>query len=159
MKKAKIFIPTLLFLFILSCSANERPQFHYRSDRTKKYNDQYFYSKRFRDNIFYKCLQYGYGDSLNFKIGKLMAEKDLFSPYDEPFMAREESIQDSLAKRVISNMPIPYIHLEDETIEGKNFIISSCLSYYESNELNIIVKKLYKQKVKEDKKLWGKDYK
>lgn len=88
-----------------------------------------------------------------------MAEKDLFSPYDEPFMPQEESMQDSLAKRIISNMPTPYIHLEDEKIEGKNFIISSCLNYYESNELNTIIKKLYKQKVKEDKKLWGKDYK
>ncbi|MCU7614116.1 hypothetical protein N0B16_06670 [Chryseobacterium sp. GMJ5] len=42
------------------------------------------------------------------------------------------------------------------SIKGKNSIISTCLSYYESKELASIAQKLYKQKVKEDKKIWRK---
>jgi len=159
MKKIKILLLIFTFLLFLSCSVNKRPQFTYRSDKSKKDKEESIYNKRFRDNVFYKCLRHGYGDSLNFKIGKLMAQKDLFSPSDEPFIQKEESIQDSLAKRVIANIPTPYIHLEDEKIDGKNFIISSCLSYYESKELNNIAEKRYKEKLKEDQKLWGKDYK
>jgi hypothetical protein len=160
MKNFKILISLLIFLFTFSCSVNEKPHFAYRSENQKKGVDQNFYIKRFRDNTFYKCLKYGYGDSLNFEIGKLMAKKDLFSPSDEPFTKEEESIQDSLAKKIIKNLPKPYILVEDEnSIKDKNFIISTCLSYYESKELNTIAKKFYDEKIKDNKKLWGKDYK
>ena len=160
MKNLKIVIPIFTLLSFLSCSVNERPQFKYRSDKNTKGNEQSFYNKRFRDNVFYKCLQYGYGDSLNLKIGKLMAQKDLFSQSDEPFTQKEESVQDSLAKKIIKNIPKPYILVEDEnSIKDKNFIISTCLSYYESKELSIAIKKEYEEKVKTEKKLLGKDYK
>lgn len=160
MKNINALVPIFIFLFFLSCSVNERPHFEYRSDKSKINNAESVYNKRYRDNVFYKCLRYGYGDSLNFKIGKLMTQKDLFSPSDEPFTQKEESIQDSLAKRIMANIPAPYIHVEDESsLDGKNFIISSCLSYYESKELNAIVKKSYKEKIKENKKIWGRDYK
>ncbi|PWN59908.1 hypothetical protein [Chryseobacterium viscerum] len=152
---------TLIFLcFLLSCSSKKRPQFVYRNEiKTQGNPDQFFYTKRFRDNVFYKCLQFGYGNSLNIKIGKLMNQKDLFTQYDEPLI-KEDSLQNILAKKIIENLPLPYIHVEDKnSIKGKNFIISTCLSYYESRDLNSIAEKMYKEKVKEEKKLWGKDFK
>ena len=153
MTKIKIIIPIIFFLLVYSCSINERPQFRYRSDRKQKNNEKEFYTKRFRDAVFYKCLQHGYGKDTNFKIGTLMAEKDLFTPSDEPFII-EDKIQDSLAKQIISNLPPVYILNENENeIKGKNFIISTCLSFYESKELNKITQKYYKVKLKEDKKL------
>lgn len=153
MTKIKIIIPIISFLLVYSCSINERPQFRYRSDRKQKNNEKEFYTKRFRDAVFYKCLQHGYGKDTNFKIGTLMAEKDLFTPSDEPFII-EDKIQDSLAKQIISNLPPVYILNENENeIKGKNFIISTCLSFYESKELNKITQKYYKVKLKEDKKL------
>ena len=157
MKNIKLLIFFVSFLFFLSCSVSKRPKFTYRSDKNRqKGNEQSFYVKRFKDNVFYKCLQYGYGDSLNLKIGKLMAQKDLFTLVDEPFI-EENSIQDSLSKKIITNLPRPYIHVEDEnSIKGKNFIISTCLTYYESKELQIIAQKFYRKKAKQDKKLWGK---
>lgn len=160
MKNIKVLTFFVSFLFFLSCSVSERPKFTYRSDKKQqKGNDESFYTKRFRDNVFYKCLQYGYGDSLNLKIGKLMAQKDLFTPFDEPFI-EEVAIQDSLAKKIMTNLPPPYIHIEDEnSIKGKNFIVSTCLSYYESKELQIIAQKFYRKRVEQDKKIWGKDYK
>ncbi len=45
------------------------------------------------------------------------------------------------------------LHENENEIKGKNFIISTCLSFYESKELNKIVQKYYKRKVKENKKL------
>ncbi|MDR6371299.1 hypothetical protein J2795_002914 [Chryseobacterium bernardetii] len=153
MNNLKLIIPIVSFLLICSCSINERPQFSYRSDRKHKGNEKDFYTKRFKDAVFYKCLQHGYGKDINFKIGKLMAEKDLFTPSDEPFIT-EDTIQNSLAKQIISNLPPVYmLHENENEIKGKNFIISTCLSFYESKELNKIVQKYYKRKVKENKKL------
>ncbi|MDR6922423.1 hypothetical protein [Chryseobacterium sp. 2987] len=84
-----------------------------------------------------------------------MAQKDLFSPSDDPD-SKINNIQDSLAKKIINNLPPVYLHVEDEsTIKGKNFIISTCLSYYESKELNSLAQKLYKEKVKHEKQIWG----
>ncbi|WFB66240.1 hypothetical protein [Chryseobacterium sp. WX] len=37
-----------------------------------------------------------------------MAEKDLFTPSDEPFITKDR-IQDSLAKQIISNLPPVYM--------------------------------------------------
>ncbi len=149
--KMKVIISIVSFLLIYSCSINKRPQFSYRSDRKQKNNEKEFYIKRFRDAVFYKCLQHGYGDDTNFKIGKIMAEKDLFTPSDEPFII-EDRIQDSLAKRIISNLPPVYILNENEnSIKGKNFIISTCLSFYESKELNKIAQKYYKIKLKDER--------
>lgn len=88
-----------------------------------------------------------------------MAEKHLFSQSDEPNL-KLDSIGEILAKKIINKLPPPYLHVEDEKeLIGKSFIISTCLSYYESRDLDSIAQKLYKEKVKEDKKLWGKDYK
>ena len=86
-----------------------------------------------------------------------MESKDLFSPSDD-FDPRADSIRTLLSKKVITHLPKPYLHVDDEKeLIGKNFIISTCLSYYESKELDSIAKKLYKEKVKEDRALWGKD--
>ncbi|MGC4129388.1 MAG: hypothetical protein QM564_07465 [Bergeyella sp.] len=159
MKTIKFILFFLFLFFFFSCSINEKQKFAYRGVNQKN-NAQNFYTKRFRDVVFYKCLRYGYGDNLNMEIGKLMAQKDLFSPSDDDPDLKIDSIQNILAKKIMSSIPPPYIHLEDEKmLESKNFIISTCLSYYESRDLDSIAKKMYKEKVKQDKKIWGKDYK
>ena len=139
LNKKIIFI--ICFLSLISCEVKERPQFKYRNEISHQKNAiKVYYTKRFRDVVFYKCLHYGYGDKLNMEIGKLMAQKDLFSISDDQFL-KENFVQDSLAKKVITNLPLPYVHVEDEKeIIGKNFIISTCLSYYESKELDLISK-------------------
>lgn len=147
-------ILALLLFLICSCSTNGKPRFIYRNDiKSQKKAGQLFFSKNFRDEVFYRCLRHGYGDKLDVEIEKLMSEKDLFSINDEP-STKNDSIQDSLARKIIKDLPPPYVHIEDENdLKNKNFIISTCLSYYESRELDSISKRLYKEKVKEDKKL------
>ena len=57
-----------------------------------------------------------------------MARKDLFNSSDsENFL--DNKLIDSLAKRLILNMPPPSVHVEDlKTISNKNFIVSTALS-------------------------------
>jgi hypothetical protein len=153
----KYFQISILAIVLLSCKTYKRNNFAYRSsEKFNKHADKQFFIKQFKDGIFYKCLQHGYGNDLNLQIGQLMAKKDLFSPSDD-HDPKIENIQDSLAKNLINDLPPVYLHVEDEnTIKGKNFIISTCLSYYESKELNSFAQKLYKEKAKQEKKLWGK---
>lgn len=139
------------FLLVFSCASNERPEFRYRIDNEQKANQKEFYAKRFRDATFYKCLHYGYGEEANVKLIKIMSEKDLFTPAEEPFFT-EDFIQDSLVKQILSNLP-PVYNAKESKIKDKNFIISTCLSFYESKELNKIAQKYYKINLKEDKKL------
>lgn len=98
----------------------------------KKNTEKQFFIKQFKDGVFYKCLNEGYGETLSLEIFKLMDKKDLFSPSDNPNL-KLDSIQTSLAKKIFNNIPPPYLHVEDEKeLIGKNFIISTCLSYYDS---------------------------
>jgi len=153
----KKYFQTLISVIVLSsCSVYKRNNFEYRSsEKVNKNSNKHFFTKQFKDGVFYKCLRYGYGENLNFQIGQLMAQKDLFSPSDDPD-STVNNIQDSLAKKIIDNLPPVYLHVEDKsTIKEKNFIISTCLSYYESKELNSFAQKLYKEKVKQEKQIWS----
>lgn len=161
-KLKRIVMFVVCLKLIQSCNPSyTREKFEYRSNRhlEKKNNiEENFFNRSFRDGFFYSCLSYGYRENkLNDSIFALMDKKDLFSPSDDP-NPKTLKIQDSLAKVVIDKLPSPYLHIEDEnSIKGKNFIISTCLCYYESNELDSIAQKLYKEKVKQDKKIWGKE--
>ncbi|MDR3024308.1 hypothetical protein [Chryseobacterium sp.] len=152
----KYFQTSISIIVLISCNAYKRNNFEYRGyEKVNKDSDKRFFTKQFKDDIFYKCLKYGYGESLNFQIGQLMAQKDLFSPSDD-HDSKLKKIQDSLAQNIINNLPPVYLHLENENeIKGKNFIISTCLTYYESKELNSFAQKLYREKTKNEKKIWG----
>lgn len=147
MKKVILLIG-VLYLFSF-CSTTKK--FKYRSDLSVKTSLKSGFIKQFKDDVFYKCLQEGYGEDLSSKIFNLMKEKDLFSPSDDPNI-EIDSIQSKLAKKIILNLSPPYLHTDDEKeIVGKNFIISTCLSYYESKELDSLANIEYEKHLKEEK--------
>jgi hypothetical protein len=150
-QKTTLLLVVVIMSLFLSCRIYKREPFNYLgSEKTKELD---FFVKLFKDRVFFKCLNYGYGNDLYFNVTTLMASKDLFNSSDsENFL--DKKLIDSLAKRLILNLPPPSVHVEDlKTISDKNFIVSTALSYYESKELDSIAKSEYKKKIKENKKL------
>ena len=136
-------IISILLLILTSCKTYHGDKFYYRGEL--KSNEK-FWINSFKYHVFYECLKEGYQ---NDSIFKLMGKKDLFYPSDDINLSYPER---ALGKKIIENMPLPYIHIDDKDITGMNFISASCVQYYASRELDSIAKKYYKDYLKSEKK-------
>jgi hypothetical protein len=126
------------------CSTYKRDKFHYKGQIK---SSQISWINNFKDEVFYECLKEGYK---NDSIFKLMSKKDLFNSSEISDFSEMDSAR-VLGRKIIKNMPPPYIHVDDEDITGMNFISASCLHYYASHELDLIAKAAYKNHVKKEK--------
>jgi hypothetical protein len=97
--------------------------------------------------VFYQCIKEGYGNDTIFK---LMEKKDLFNSSENYITLKEAEIARIIGKKIIQNLPPPFIKTDDENILGKNFISSSCLHSYASKELDSIAKEAYKKYLKSE---------
>jgi hypothetical protein len=102
-KKTILLLTAVIMSLLLSCRTYKRVSFNYLG--LAKTNEMDFFVKLFKDKVFFKCLNYGYGNDLYFEVTTLMAGKDLFSSSDnENFL--DKKLIDSLAKRLILNIPL-----------------------------------------------------
>jgi hypothetical protein len=146
----------LFLLLITACSTSKRDHFRYRSARDSKLNQEQNYKKfivdDFKDKVFCACLLEGYKDNkLGDSIFRLMAKKDLFMLSDDMDFKRD-SVTKELGRMVIKNMPPPRVHTESD-ITGKNFIITSCLRYFDSRELDSIANDYFNKRRREEGRL------
>ena len=76
----------------------------------------------------------------------MMKKKDLLNIYDGYPIKIIDNAR-SLGKKIITEMPKPFIKIDndEEYLKNKNFISYSCLNYYSSRELDSIAKKAYKE--------------
>ena len=130
----------LIAMITLSCSTYKRDKFQYRND------DINVWTNTFKSEVFYYCIQEGLKNDSLFKILK---KKDLFNLFDGYPITIIDSAR-SLGKKVIINMPEPFIKIDndEENLKNRNFISYSCLNYYASRELD---KKAYKMHLKKQK--------
>lgn len=143
---------------LFSCSPYKRDSFEYRGNANNKLNDQQkdkkFYIDNFKDKVFCNCLMEGFKENkLGDSIFHLMAKKDLFTLSDDIDLKRDSLVK-KLGIQVIKNMPPLSVYSEID-ISDKNFVLSSCLRYFESRELDSTAIDYYKKRQKEEKKLWG----
>lgn len=142
----KIILYLSAFVFIISCSTYRREKFSY-TPKTPWINS-------YKSEVFYACMKEGLrNDSLHITL----KNRDLFNAYSGiDFLSIDKARE--LGKEIILNMPpTPYIKIDkgEEYLMKKNFISVRCLEFYASRELDSIAKKEYKEKLKEDKRLWG----
>ncbi|MGC4129390.1 MAG: hypothetical protein QM564_07475 [Bergeyella sp.] len=139
----------IVFIFILtiiySCSTLE--SFNYNQSKNP-------WENAFKDHVFFKCIKESYkNDSIIFR---KLTTPDLFNPYDG-ISIEEIKLAEKIGKEIITKIPPP--KMCEECNKGENYYMANCLHYYKSKNLDSIAKKLYKEKMKQDKKIWGKDYK
>lgn len=140
-KKILIFISTILFF--ISCNVYKRDKFVYRN------NDEKVWINTFKTEVFYSCINEGIGsDSLI----KVLKANDLFNIYDGYPIVEIEKAR-IFGKKIISNMPKPYIKIDNDEnyLKNKNFISYSCLNYFASRELDSIAKKAFNEYLKADR--------
>jgi hypothetical protein len=128
----------LMIAFItLSCSTYKRDKFQYRND------DKNAWINTFKSEVFYSCINEGLKNDSLFKMIK---KKDLLNIYDG-YPSKIIDSARSLGKKIITEMPRPFIKIDndEEYLKNKNFISYSCLNYYASSELDSIAKKAYKE--------------
>jgi hypothetical protein len=155
MKSGQNAVILTICLLVLSCNTYKRDKFYYRGQIK---SSSMSWINNFKDEVFYECLKEGYK---NDSIFKLMSKKDLFNTSDGGMTLDDYNSIRILGRKIIKNMPPPYIHIDDEDISGMNFISASCLHYYASRELDSIAKAAYKNHVKMEKEndMFWKNYK
>jgi hypothetical protein len=123
----------VFFIFInFSCASYLNSSFDYNISK-----DPWIHA--FKDRVFIAALKEAYKtDSLIFQ---LIEKKDALNTYDG-LTLNEMKIADDLGKSIIKNMPIPLMC--ENCPNDMNYYISTSLHYYESKELNLITKKLYR---------------
>lgn len=121
----------------LSCSTYKRDKFQYRNV------DKKVWINTFKSEVFYSCISEGIKNDSLFK---MMKKKDLLNTYDGYPIKIIDNAR-SLGKKIIAEMPKPFIKIDndEEYLKNKNFISYSCLNYYSSRELDSIAKKAYKE--------------
>lgn len=104
----------------------------------------------FKDRVFFSALKEAYKtDTLIFK---LIEKKDALNPYDglsPDEMKKAESLGEALIKK------IPPPAMCENCPAGMNYFMATSLHYYISRELDSIAKKLYKKRIKGNKKVFG----
>jgi hypothetical protein len=135
MKKTYLIIITAFVT--LSCSTYKRDKFQYRNV------DKKVWINTFKSEVFYSCISEGVKNDSLFK---MIMKKDLLNIYDDYPIKIIDNAR-SLGKKIIAEMPKPYIKIDndEEHLKNKNFISYSCLNYYSSRELDSIAKKAYKE--------------
>jgi hypothetical protein len=128
---------------LLSCNVYKKEKFTYRND------DEKVWINTFKTEVFYSCINEGFG---NDSIIRVLKSKDLLNIYDG-FPTNEIDKARVIGKKIISDMPKPYIKIDNDEshLKNKNFISYSCLNYYASRELDSIAKKAYKTYLKNQK--------
>lgn len=142
----KYIFTIVIFLFFYSCKSYKYEKFDYNHSENPWIN-------KFKDDMFISCLKESYKNDTIFT---LIDKKDALNTYDGLNPENEEFAKE-LEKNLIKNIPPPLMC--ENCKNGENYYMSNCLHYYKSKELDSIAQKLYQQKIKEEKKIWGKDYK
>ncbi len=131
----------IIAVFILSsCCSNVYPHFDYKLSENP-------WITAFKDRVFFSAMREAYkSDPLIFK---LVEKKDALNPYDGLSLTDIKKAEE-IGEELVKNMPQPSMCEGCQT--GMNYFMASSLHYYISQELNAIVKRLYKIHIKIDKK-------
>lgn len=141
--KIKVFLFFIIILNFSCTTTYKREKFYYRGEGKNHWINT------FKEEVFYACLREGYK---NDSIFKMMAKKDFFNFSGDNFDYEILDTAEVIGKRIIKNMPPPYVKVEDEVdLSRKNFISANCLRYYASRELDSIARIEYKKHLKREK--------
>jgi hypothetical protein len=140
----KYIIITALF-FLTSCCKNSYPKFDYNYTKSP-------WKNAFKDRFFFTALQEAY--KLDSSIFILIEKYDAFNPYDGLDLDEIKKAK-KIAIEFIKKMPPPLMC--EGCKNGENYFMASCLHYYNSKEFELIVNKLYREKRKREKKIYGTD--
>lgn len=115
-----------------------------------EYDEENAWIDAYKYNFFLGCIDAGMkNDSLRL----VLKSKDLFYPNADLTFYNVDEARDK-GRKVIEKLPPPYIKIDigdEQFYEGKNYISFTCLKYYASRELDKIVRKKYKEFVKQRK--------
>ena len=129
----------VIFLLIFcSCSKSNYQEFNYNKSANP-------WITAYKDNVFFACLKESYK---NDSIFKLIEEKDALNPYDGLSLDDLNKTK-KLGSNIIKNIPKP--SMCENCKEGVNYYMANCLHYYNSRELDSIVKEAYKKYLKAEK--------
>lgn len=134
----------IILLFIVSsCTPKLYPKFDYNKSENP-------WIDAFKDRVFFSALEEAYKSDTS--IFLLIRKKDAFNPYDDLYgEAREIAIK--IGVDLIKKIPPPAMC---EGCKGDmNYYMAASLHYYNSRELDSIARKLYKEHVRNDKKIFG----
>jgi len=141
----RLFIIIIICFLIVSCKPYQRERFKYRGSNI---NEKTFWIEIFKDEMFYQCIKEGFKKDSVFE---LMRKKDLFNSSEYVLNLKNAEIARDLGRKIIKNLPPPFIKSDDKDISEMNFISASCLHYYASRELDSIAKSAYKVYIREKK--------
>lgn len=139
------FLLLIICFLNFSCKSYQRERFKYRGSST---NEKTFWIEIFKDEMFYQCIKEGFKKDSVFE---LMRKKDLFNSSEYVVNLKNAEIARDLGRKIIENLPPPFIKSDDKDISEMNFISASCLHYYASRELDSIAKSAYKAYIREKK--------
>lgn len=137
MKKI-IFFCLILFTVFIGCYPYKRSGFKYNH-----YEDAWI--TNFKDDVFMHCIREGYNNDTIFD---LMQKKDLLNSGEIDGWLRVMDLKRTLGKTVAQNIPKPYKKIDDPRDTSKKLILTSCLHYYGSKELDSIARSEYRKKLK-----------
>jgi hypothetical protein len=137
------FLILIICFLSFSCKSYQRERFKYRGSST---NYKTFWIEIFKDEMFYQCIKEGFKKDSVFE---LMRKKDLFNSSEYVLNLKNAEIARDLGRKIIKNLPPPFIKSDDKDISEMNFISASCLHYYASRELDSIAKSAYKVYIRE----------
>ncbi len=130
-------------IIVASCTPSLNPKFDYNQSE-KPWIDA------FKDRVFFAALKDAYKtDTLIFH---LIEQKDALNPYDG-LSLDEMKRAEELGKSLIQKMPPPAMC--ENCPPDMNYYMATSLHYYNSWELDSIARKLYKKRVRYDKKVFG----
>jgi hypothetical protein len=132
------YLVVFFLITLFSCSNKLHKSFDYNRSENP-------WSHAFKDRVFFSSIKEAYKRDTT--IIKHIEQIDAFNPYDG-LTLEEMKVADEIGITLIQKMPPPAMC--EGCLTGMNYFMATALHFYNSKDLDITTKKLYKKHNKSD---------